>query len=252
MKHILIIYLSCSILLSCNKSTKTESIAPQAGDLSITPTFSAGTQSFSFDTPLVNDSSANYTISSCRYYLSDIRLTQKNGTIVEVDTVFLVSPNRAAFTLKNIPSSEYSKFEFTLGLDSVLNHKDPAIYPLSHPLAYQSPAIHWSWNTGYIFMMIEGSCDTTQNNNGTTEFGSYPQAMFYHIGMDEFKRNISLSYDFSVSTNSGNNLNLNLDINKILKGLNIKKENATHSMMSGYGLAKKVANNFPSSFTLSK
>ena len=45
---------------------------------------------------------------------------------------------------------------FHIGVDSSVNHSDPASYPMGHPLAPVFPSMHWGWAAGYRFVAIEG------------------------------------------------------------------------------------------------
>jgi hypothetical protein len=144
----------------------------------------------------------------------------------------------------------YKGIKFSVGLDSATNHADPTVYPVTNPLAIQSPAIHWSWNSGYIFMMIEGSCDTTAANNDVLTYGQYSHGMFYHIGMDPLLRTIDLSNAaFTVSSANAASVSISADLNKVLKNVDIKTENASHTMGS-MPFATKIADNISSAFSV--
>lgn len=45
---------------------------------------------------------------------------------------------------------------FYIGVDTPINHADPSLQPMGHPLAPKSPSMHWGWTDGYRFVAIEG------------------------------------------------------------------------------------------------
>lgn len=197
-------------------------------------------------------SGQKYTVSMLRYYLSNIRLVKTDGAEVPVTGKYLlVTPGIADYSIGQVPVGDYKGLKFSVGIDSLANHSDPTAYPAGHPLAVQTPAMHWSWNAGYIFTMIEGSCDTTLNGTDTLKFGQFSHGMFFHIGMDKLYRTVELNSSFSITTTGSNTLVLQTDLNKFFVNIDLKKENGTHTM-DAMPLATKGANNTPSMFSIAQ
>ncbi|MCS6916473.1 MAG: hypothetical protein RMK52_01555 [Chitinophagales bacterium] len=196
-------------------------------------------------TSTFSNNGRSFTLSNLRYYLSNFVLIQDDGTEVPIaGKVILASPDEHEWELGLVPSGHYSGIRFLVGLDSVTNHGDPTVYPSGHPLAPQTPSIHWSWNTGYIFMMVEGKVDTTLAANGSANAN-----FFYHIGLDQMARSVSLSgADVHVEAGGENSFHLAFDLLKALQGVDMRTEIKTHSM-DNMMLAEKIANNWPQSFT---
>lgn len=247
----LIVVCILAVFLTACKKDKNEP-APQAVSkpliLRLTP--KAGNDTLKFNAPLSTENNERYTISSFRYYMSDISLIKKDGSEHKMnDKVFLVTPNTSDYVLDAVPVGEYTGIRFSVGLNNVTNHLDPTRYPVAHPLAIQSPAMHWSWNTGYIFLMLEGSCDTTATNTDVLTYGQYSHGLFYHIGMDPMLRVVTV--DNSTFAVSGNNnvVHIHSDLNKLFTGVNMKTEYASHTMGS-MPLATKIADNIPAMFTV--
>jgi hypothetical protein len=93
-----------------------------------------------------------------RYYLSEIKITHDGGKIdVAKDIWILANPAKGykydlgTFDVKNIEA-----IELGLGVDEAHNHLDPTKYETKHPLAMQSPSMHWGWSSGYRFITFEG------------------------------------------------------------------------------------------------
>lgn len=239
------------VLVSCkkDKDEPIPNVMSQPLTLRLTPM--VGDDTLKFNTSFSTENNVRYTLSSFRYYMSNIRLVKSDGSEHAIDgKVFLVNPNKADYSLGNVPVGAYKGVRFSVGLDYETNHKDPTTYPISHPLAIQSPAIHWNWNTGYIFLMMEGSCDTTIANDDELTYGQYSHDMFFHIGMDELLRSVEVdNATFTVANTSNNVLNIHSDINQLFVGVDLKTENKSHSMGT-MPLATKVADNISAMFTI--
>lgn len=240
-----------SLLIACKKDEDTPDPQVTSQSLSLRLTPMVGDDTLKFNTSFTTENNVRYTLSSFRYYMSNIRLVKSDGSEYPISgKVFLVNPNTSDYSLGNVPVGDYKGIRFSVGLDDVTNHLDPTTYPISHPLAIQSPAIHWSWNSGYIFLMIEGSCDTTAANDDVLTYGQYSHGMFFHIGMDDLLRNVDVdNTTFTVSSNTSKVLNVHSDINQLFTGVDMKTENESHTMGS-MPLATKVANNISAMFTI--
>ncbi len=190
-----------------------------------------------------------FNLSDFRYYISNIVLIKDDGTELPLtDKVLLVNPSEQDYDLGSVPTGEYKGFKFMIGLDSLTNHADPTTHAATSPLSIQSPPIHWSWNSGYIFFKVEGMVDSTAagGQNPNKEF-------FYHIGLDALKRNIDFSTSaFSVSadeTTMENEIALELDLLEVLDGVNMLTEYETHTF-NNMGLATKIADNWQDAFSI--
>ena len=122
----------------------------------------------------------SFTISHSRVYLSKIRAHKDDGSMHAFnDGYLLLNTTDAHYTVGTIPDGHYHGLMLNVGVDSLANHSDPANYSSSHPLSLQSPSLHWGWNTGYIFWMLEGRVDTTDVPDGTLDAD-----MVFHVGIE--------------------------------------------------------------------
>lgn len=185
-----------------------------------------------------------FNLSDFRYYISNIVLIKSDGTEYPIsDKVLLINPSELVYPLDTLPVGNYKGFRFTLGLDSATNHKDPTTYDATSPLAVQSPSIYWTWSSGYIFMKVEGKYDST-----IAQTGPIDQPFFYHIGTDMMKQTIDFSsHAFTITEGSNNTIHINMDVLKMLDKLDLRTENATHTM-DNMPLATKVRNTWASVF----
>ena len=113
----------------------------------------------------------DFTVTKFNYYISNIQLTRKDGKIYFSDRHFLIKEedfNSKMIELCAIPSGEYTSIQFTIGVDSLANCsgiQSGALDPIH--------GMFWTWNTGYIFLKLEGRSMASTAPNGILE---------YHIG----------------------------------------------------------------------
>jgi hypothetical protein len=153
-----------------------------------------------------------FSVTKFKYYLAHMVLTRRDGKPVASHTYFLIDeekPGSKKVVLENVPAGEYVAVNFTLGVDSIDNcsgAQSGALDPIN--------GMFWTWNTGYIFMKMEG----------TSEFSSAPNALLeYHVG--GFKqphhciRTISLPLDppILVTSHCTKTIDIKADVLEILK-----------------------------------
>lgn len=191
-------------------------------------------------------SGRKFNLNDLRYYISNIVLIKNDGSLLPLTgKIILANPAINEYELGEVPVGSYKGFTFMLGLDSATNHTDPTSYEASNPLSIQSPSIHWSWNSGYIFMKIEGKVDSTLAANGPID-----AQYFYHIGMDKFKRTIDFSTNaFKVVSGSDYEIGLEFDLLKALNNVDMRTEYDTHTF-NNLPLATKIADNWQGAFSL--
>jgi|GEM_PF-1128253 hypothetical protein len=197
-----------------------------------------------YDTIYHGATSRKFKVTDFRYYISNIRAIREDGAENRTkQSVILANPRQKDYNLGSLPEGVYNGLRFTLGLDSVTNHGDPTVFEAGNPLAIQTPSMHWDWNSGYLFMKIEGKVDTTSKGTGApvTEF-------FYHFGMDTMKRTISVPIKFSVSASSNNGVHLKFDLGFMFAGVDMRSEFSTHSF-DNQPLAVRMADRWQGAFS---
>jgi hypothetical protein len=177
-----------------------------------------------------------------RYYVSHIVAIRDDGTAHQtVCGVLLVDPRQQDYNLGSLPPGSYQALRFVVGLDSATNHADPTVFESGHPLAMQTPSMHWDWNSGYLFMKLEGRVDTTGTGLPGTEF-------FYHIGMDAMKRSIDIPVRFTIGKKSTTAVRLKFDLAVLLAGVDMRSEILTHSFDNQI-LATRIADRWQAAFS---
>jgi hypothetical protein len=154
----------------------------------------------------------DFSVTKFKYYIGNIVLSRRDGKPVAYNNYFLIDeekPGSKKVVLENIPDGEYVSVNFTIGVDSIDNcsgAQSGALDPIN--------GMFWTWNTGYIFMKLEG----------TSEVSAAPNAMLeYHIG--GFKnphnciRTMSLALDtpILITNHCNRTIEIKADVLEILK-----------------------------------
>ena len=203
-----------------------------------------------------NSFNQNYSISRFDYFISNIVLINENGSkyvIPQDSSYFLLKESIASsreINLNSIPEGNYVGVEFIVGVDSLrstmsLDKRTGALDP-----GGEAAGMYWTWNSGYIFLKMEGRFDDTTDSIVT------PQMFQYHIGgfggmnnpmMNNIK-NITLNFGDEKAEvrashgDEGPQVHLYVDASKMLNGpTNIDFK--THSIVMLTPFAVNMANN---------
>jgi hypothetical protein len=157
-------------LSSCDKEG-TDPVT-ETGEVDIEMDHIVGAGSLTLDATTPNyttPSGDHFSVSVLRYYISNIKLRKEDGSeYAQPDSYYLVDAAKAdskTLALKNIPVGDYTGLTFTIGVDSVRNVSGVQQGALS------PSDMFWTWNTGYIFMKLEGKSPEASSG-----------AFAYHIG----------------------------------------------------------------------
>ena len=209
-----------------------------------------------------NASGEDFVVSKLNYFISNIRLTKADGSVFTVpqdSSYFLVREDIKAsqfVTLNNVPYGDYTAAEFMVGVDSVRNTA-----PLEKRQGVLDPAgsmmddgMYWAWNSGYIFLKLEGTSSKGNPVNGK---------FYYHIGLFGGYNQRTLNntrvvkVDFgslkaSVTEKKTPEVHFFVDVLKVFDGpathLSIA---AFNSVMAGQPVkSQEIANNYSRMFTL--
>jgi len=183
------------------------------GKLSVVFEHYVGDKILQFDTVSYNNEMGqSYTITKFKYYIGNIHLKKVNGTETTYKDYYLINeedPISKNINLSNIPAGSYQGIEFTIGVDSIDNcsgAQSGALDPIN--------AMFWAWNTGYIFLKLEGKSPASKSPGNIFEF---------HIGgyrpPYSCIRKVLLYFEQPVMINDSaiKELHLKTDIEEILK-----------------------------------
>ena len=108
--------------------------------------------------------------------------------------------------------------------------------------------MHWGWNTGYIFVKIEGKVDTLSSGNFDHNFS-------FHAGTDVFLKQLTFeNILWEQTAQNEHTLNLLLSMSDFLSSdlntIDLKYEFITHSNSGQQALTEKVVVNFVNALSL--
>lgn len=141
----------------------------------------------------------DFKISVFKYYVSNIKLSKTDGASFLIpESYFLIDASKSEstnITLNEVPTGDYTKIEYTIGVDYARNFagaQTGALDPVN--------GMFWTWNSGYIFVKLEGtSPQSTATNN----------ALLFHVGGVTDPNNTIRT--FSTAINSANPLRIRTD-----------------------------------------
>ncbi|HEX5169993.1 MAG TPA: MbnP family protein [Cyclobacteriaceae bacterium] len=163
-------------LISCSDENKSE-----YGEIEIEFDNVVGDDDLALNTSsevYTNSAGESYKVTTLRYYISNIVLKKNDGSSFS-DTVspdgskgfYLIdeSDNGSQHIhLENVPVGDYSEISFTIGVDATTLNQSSQTGPLN-----PADGMFWNWNSGYIFVMIEGI--STNSSDPSKE-------ILYHVG----------------------------------------------------------------------
>ncbi len=193
---------------------------------------------------------ANAQINFVGYYITDIKAVMVDNTEKSIGGIYLVKGNETLTLSEELDAGDYKALTFKVGIaDSLINHGDPSLYTAGDPLALQTPSMHWSWNTGYIFFRLDGLVDTSANNqHGATE------SLTFHLGRLSSVRTVTINENFSVVGTHNNpgqyEADVVLNVEDVLAGIDIKTDRVTMTM-NNPTLATEACDNLNDAFEFS-
>lgn len=133
-----------------------------------------------------------------------------------------------------------------IGVPPEENHKDPAARPLSDPLNIMNTGdMHWGWDPGYIFLMIEGRADTTSTGEGALN-----SVFLYHVGMNDLLRTFEVNdLNWEQQNTYLHETTIIIDMEKVFDNVHyvdIKEEPTSHTDPGEEPLSTKIIENFVS------
>jgi hypothetical protein len=185
-----------------------------------------------------------YTVSKFKYYIGNISLQSKSGQYYTSTQYFLVNEEdvpSTEITLSDIPEGDYNSISFILGVDSIHNcsgAQSGALDPIN--------GMFWTWNTGYIFLKIEGKSPVSKSPGNLLEFhiGGYRQPA-------NCIRTIALGINngISIKPGAGSTLTIKTDAAQLFKAHASIDFSNTSSVTDFHG-ATILADNYKDMFSI--
>jgi hypothetical protein len=198
--------------------------------------------------------------STVKYFVSNFKLTREDDSVFIVpkdSCYFLISEaedSTQTVIIKNVPLGKYKKVAFIIGVDSA-----KSCSPITERTGSLSTAggmsagMYWQWNSGYIFVKVEGSSPQSTNIDKSFKyhiglFGGYLTPTINNI------KNVELTVPSGGTINVLNkktipNVHMNVDILQVFNGDTNININANSEIMVST-LSAFVANNYKNMFTI--
>ncbi|MEN8723982.1 MAG: MbnP family protein [Lentimonas sp.] len=194
-----------------------------------------------------NTAEETYSVSRLSYLLSGFELQNKLGNWIPTPETYGyidVAKRRDEFVLSGIPDGNYRAIRFHVGIAPDTNHDDPAQYAAQHPLNPNFNQLHWDWQTGYIFLALEG-----RYRNADQGLAGY----IYHFANDPQRTLITLPLPQDITTTI--TLEIDFDIAALLnspKSLSFSADGASTHSREGDPIVAALKANLPTAFQLKR
>lgn len=171
-----------------------------------------GTELLKLDSSIYkNESGQPFTITNFKYYVGNFHFKRADGNEFISSEYFLIKEDdeqSKQIILNNIPDGEYVSCNFIIGVDSTSNCSGAlsgALDPVN--------GMFWSWNTGYIFMKLEGKAVASKSPGHIFEF---------HIGGYKYPNNCIRKINLQtpgllISAGKTSSMELKTDAGEIMK-----------------------------------
>ncbi|HTF19004.1 MAG TPA: MbnP family protein [Chryseolinea sp.] len=205
-----------------------------------------------------NSKGESYSVTSLSYYVSNIKLKRSDGSVYEDPMAsdgskgyYLVEEIDAGsqeITLENIPAGEYTEVTFTIGVDaSQLNQgaQRGALDP--------AKGLFWSWNSGYIFMAIEGVSPASTEPENIFQFhvGGYKDDATSNQANNVKTITLGFNGDAApVRAQHKPEVHLLFDVNKFLNGAGEQVTFTSNASRHSPKACENLADNISSSFVV--
>ena len=206
----------------------------------------AGNTVLQFDSMYKNELGQAFTVSNFRYYIGNIRLKKADGKSFFLPDYFLIDErdeDSKQITLNDVPEGNYISIEFLIGVDSLHNcsgAQEGALDPVN--------GMFWAWNTGYIFLKLEGQSPASKS----------PGTIFeYHIGgykqPSDCIRKVTLNFKNNqvVTTATSTSIFIKADVLEILK-IPTTIDFSKLSSVTDFHHAATIADNYDDMFSLTE
>lgn len=206
-----------------------------------------GADDFAFNTEVTTSSGRKVKFTRAQMYVSGFTFNGQGGMVPSTVQHVLLKTDKTDYDLGYLALGNYATFSFSAGVDSVSNHLDPASFPSANALSANNPDhIHWGWDPGYIFYVLEGMVDTTAGMNGAVD-----APFVFHVGTDTLRVDMAFAQAVT-STAEGVTVEMDVDWLKLLDGTNMTGDISTRSTHTDNNrpLASLMASNVDEAFSV--
>jgi cytochrome c peroxidase len=132
---------------------------------------------------------------------------------------FSAEKRRLSALADGLPAQEFKAIRFLVGVDAETDKSDPQRWPPEHPLHPDVCGLHWGWNSGYVFLAVEGHWDKDSTKH---------QGFSYHLAGAKQPMWVELPVKFSGAQPA--TIRLGMDVAAVLDaGAVLDESSSTHS-----------------------
>jgi cytochrome c peroxidase len=192
----------------------------------------------------------SFSITRLSYLLSEFAFQREDGSWLQLtnSVVWFDAEKERALTQLTTPSGSYRAVSFVVGLETHLNHADPAKFRADHPLNPNLNGLHWSWQGGYVFVALEGRWQ-----NATTVAVAPLDGFSYHLARDTNRTPIVLAIGLDLTSDA--RVELDFDPGSLLhapRALSFANDGSTTHSRDGDPIAAALVANLPNAFRVRK
>lgn len=190
----------------------------------------------------INATGEAYSLSKVRYYISNIRLrnTATGEVYIEPESYHLVGTESGdifEISLEDVLIGTYNQLEFAVGVDNSTNTSTDRVGALD-----PSNDMAWNWNTGYKFLLVEGTYYVTEEET---------EALIYHIGEDSNYRKLTYTLgqenlqEITLSAGNETHISVRVNLDVLFNGPN-RVSFQEHGVVMFDPFSQKIADNYAS------
>lgn len=180
------------------------------------------------------------------FYIGDMTFMPEEGdpTAFSGDHL-LITPDAGHQEVGEVEAGHYHMVSFFVGVTENANNQTETDFTsrdASDPLAEQTPSMHWSWNSGYKFVRIDGSVDTDGDDIPDT-------GLVFHLGTDNRRTTLQFMSHRDLEKGS-NEVEFDFDIAKLFTNIDLSTNYNFHTTPTETATADAFVANLVNALTM--
>lgn len=238
-KYLLLLLLALPLLSACDDDDD----AVAQADVEVSFQNQMNGQPFVLNQTYTSPAGDAFEVEDLKYYISNVKLLNATGQVVytEPESYHLINlgAGKTSFTMPKVPAGSYSQLQFSLGVDEARNHTIDQQGDLD-----PSTDMVWDWNTGYKFLLLEGTYTADTKSGG----------LVFHIGEDANYRTFTLPLQvpLDIRTSPYEQLQVQAELSALFQNPNLIDFDELNEAMGGEAARKIVQNYTEGFFTLAE
>lgn len=237
------------VLVSCQKEKSAESTATANLEIRFQPTMNG--VPLQLNTPYTNAAGENFTISTLKFYtgqfaLGDVQSGARSQAIGEPYYLTDQAESGSMTFTQTITPGSYNGLSFLAGVDSTRNVSGVQSGALDPAMG-----MFWTWNSGYIYLKIEGNSVVSNQPNGKFEYhiGGFK---FPYSAIREITAELTEPGRWEIIAGQTISFDINFEIDRFFSSVHQLSISNTPVCTTPGELAAQIADNMASAFAVVK